>query len=123
MSGTMTTKHVYTYYVDEAELEVECPWYAEEVSHEVLISEKCVILGVLGIDPDYPDVAGLDVVIADDVITAWYHNNMFGYGVWVYDVNGHLITRDDECWGLVGREYAEQELKAAVDRVVVGRMK
>ena len=123
MSGTMTTKRVYTYCVDEAELEVECPWYAEEVLYEVLISENCIILGVLGIDPEYPDVAGLDVVTADDLITAWNHNNMFGYGVWVYDINGHLITRDDECWGLIGREYAVQELKDAFDRVVAGRRK
>lgn len=118
MPGTMKTKHVYTYYVDEAELELTCPWYAEEVLHEVLISKQYIIFGVLGLDLEMPVTTNLDSEVAEDLVEAWRNDDMFGYGVWIYDVNGHLITRDDECWGLAGREYAEQELKVAVDRAV-----
>lgn len=108
----------FYYHVDEADLDVECPWYAEQVVHEILIPERCVILGVLAVDYDEPNPREeFPDSCTETMDQQWLNDEVFGYGVWVYDVRGNLITRDDECWGLYGEDYALSELKDAFDRV------
>ena len=122
MSGQMKAITKYVYKVEEAEITVECPWYADEVVHEVLISENCIVLGVLTVDYStenprecYPNACD------EKMYQQWRDNDIWGYGVWVYDTSGKLICCDDECWGFYGAGYARTELKDAFDRAVEGR--
>ena len=45
---------------------------------------------------------------------AWLRGDCWGACVYRYDLEGNEVD-DDCCWGYIGREYAEEELKNATD--------
>lgn len=53
-----------------------------------------------------------------DSYSDWCNGEVYGYTVLTFDKNGNELDCD-QCWGIVGREYAEKERLSVMKQIVV----
>lgn len=52
-----------------------------------------------------------------DEYSKWCNGEVYGYSVVVYDKQG-MVLEEDECWGFIGEEYANQEKLSVMQNYV-----